>query len=318
MAGYTGDVYREILREFGCPFCYTDMVSAMGILQGGRDSEDILVHLPQDRPLALQVFGKDPDAVARAVLKIDTGSFDAIDLNCGCPARKVTSTGSGGALLKDPARAADIVTALKNVCDLPVTAKIRLGWDDPDAAPDIATRLYEAGLDMLVVHGRTVSQGFAGEACWDRIYAAAESVPIPVVGNGDVDSPEGAFRQMESRPLSGVMVGRALLGNPFFFRQCRDLMEGRKVSSPGPAERVAAAMDHFNRAIERHGPRRGLLEMRKHLAFYVRGLRGASRLREAINRETTPQGVLAILDDVRSEYADDAGSARVEPDDSQT
>ncbi len=302
MAGYTDSVFREILREFGCPLCYTEMVSAMGMMQGGENSRALLYHLPQDRPLALQLFGKDPQVLAQAYLKVGAGAFDVINVNCGCPAKKVTSTGAGGALLRDPRKMADIVRALKDVSDLPVTVKMRLGWADPKEALDIAFALHEAGADGLVIHGRTVNQGYAGTACWDSIYSVAERVPIPVIGNGDICSPEQGFERMKAGNLGGVMVGRALLGNPFFFSQLRDLLEGRSAVVPGPEDRILWAIRHLDRAVLRYGRRQGVLTMRKHLAFYVKGLRGASSLRVRINSESCPEGVRAILKGALNDY----------------
>lgn len=300
MAGYTGSVFREIQRENGCAYCYTEMVSAKGLIFGGDDSEEILFHTPGDRPLAVQLFGEDPESVAKAARKVldpSYGGFEAIDLNMGCPARKVTSPGSGGGLLKDLPRAIDMVRAVKEASGVPVTVKTRLGWDRSQDPCEIASALAEAGADMLVIHGRTVSQGFSGSADWDSIYRVAECVSIPVVGNGDITSAEEAVSKANSGRLAGVMVGRAILGNPFFFAQCLDLLRGQEKREYSTAEKMAVAIDHFRRAIERRGPRRGLLEMRKQLAFYLRGVKGASKLRDRINHESNPEGVIRILEE---------------------
>ena len=298
MAGYTGAVYREILREHGCPYCYTEMVSAKGLIFGGGGSREILEHGPSDRPLAVQLFGDDPEEIARAVGIIhDLGcEFDAIDLNMGCPARKVTSQGSGGALLKDLERAADIIRAVKSATNLPVTAKTRLGWDDPDHVVEVARELQEAGLDMLAIHGRTVSQGYSGTADWRKIYLAASSVSIPVVGNGDVRTPQEALSRMEGGPVSGVMVGRALLGNPTFFEDLDLLLRAEEPREHSAEERMALAADHFRRSVEAYGEQRGVLDMRKQLVFYFRGIPGASRLRETLMKEKSAAGVLEILE----------------------
>ncbi len=299
IAGYTGSVYREMLREHGCPYCYTEMVSAKGLLLGGDGSEGILEHSPEDRPLAVQLFGSDAEDMARAAEKVQDPSygFDCIDLNMGCPARKITSQGSGGALLKDLKKAGDIVRAVKSAVRLPVTVKARLGWDDAGCAADVARALAEAGLDMLVLHGRTVSQGYSGEADWAAIYRAAAEVSIPVVGNGDISSAAGALARIAGRPVAGAMVGRAVLGNPLFFDDVIRALDGRDIPPYTPEHKMRLGAEHFRRSIERYGEVKGVLDMRKQLAFYFRGIRGAPRLRERLMKERSPAKVLEILEE---------------------
>ncbi|MGI6642999.1 MAG: tRNA dihydrouridine synthase DusB [Bacillota bacterium] len=301
MAGYTGDVYREILREYGCPYCCTEMISGKGLVLGGDNSRELLWHPPKDSPLAVQLFGEEPSVLseaARLVQDPSYGGFEVIDLNMGCPARKVTGPGSGGALLKDLDRAQNIVRAVKDASSVPVTVKMRLGWDDCQDPCDIAVRLEDAGADMLVVHGRTVTQGYSGAADWDAILRVARSVHIPVVGNGDITTAQEALDKATLPGLSGVMVGRAIIGNPFFFRQCLDLLDGREARIPTIREKMETAKDHFLRTIASRGERRGLLEMRKHLAFYLRGVKDASTYRTRLNHESSPERVLQILDTV--------------------
>ncbi len=301
MAGYTGDVYREILREHGCPYCCTEMISGKGLVLGGDNSRELLWHSPEDSPLAVQLFGQEPSALAEAATMIQDpscGGFEVIDLNMGCPARKVTGPGSGGGLLKDLDRAQDIVRAVKEASGVPVTVKTRLGWDGSQDPCEMAMRLAAAGADMLVVHGRTVMQGYSGTADWDAILRVAQNVDIPVVGNGDITTPREALDKAGLPGLSGVMVGRAILGNPFFFRQCLDLLDGKDPSVPTIPEWMEAAKDHFLRTIACRGERRGLLEMRKQLAFYLRGVRGASAFRDMLNHESSPERVIGILDAV--------------------
>ena len=286
MAGYTGGVYREILREHGCPYCVTEMVSAKGLILGGDNSDEILEHQPSDRPLGVQLFGYDPVDMARATKKIqdEDWGFDCVDINMGCPARKVTSQGSGGALLKDLRRAADMVQAVKSVSKVPVTAKVRIGWDSADYVEDVAGSLAEAGLDMLVVHGRTVEQGYSGKADWDAIERAAKAVTIPVVGNGDVSTAAVAIARSEGA-VAGVMVGRAMLGNPVLFEDVQRLLSGLKPIPYTPERKMAMAAEHFSRSVERYGKVRGVLDMRKQLCFYFRGIEGAARLREQLMAE---------------------------------
>lgn len=299
LAGYTGGVYREILREHGCPYCVTEMVSAKGLLLGGDNSEEILVHSAEDKPLAVQLFGHDPDDMARAAEKIQDPSygFDCIDINLGCSARKITSQGSGGALLKDLRRAGDVVRSMKSVARLPVTAKSRLGWDDSGHAEEVASVLAEAGLDMLVLHGRTVCQGYSGKADWGAIYRAAAGVPIPVVGNGDVSSARDAISKLDGGPVSGVMIGRAILGNPVLFDDLIKAMKGEEAPPYTPERKMRLAAEHFRRSVARYGEVKGVLDMRKQLAFYFRGMRGAPRLRDRLMKEKSPAKVLQILEE---------------------
>lgn len=298
MAGYTDGVFRELLREYGCPYCYTEMVSAKGLLIGGENTIKILNHSRYDRPLAVQLFGKDPDVMARAATKVKElkQPFDAIDINMGCPAPKITSQGAGGALLKDLGRARAIVQAVKEATKLSVTVKLRLGWDSPERIVEIGQTLAEAGADMLAVHGRTVCQGYSGSSNWDAISKLAKNVSVPVVGNGDILSPSDAIFRLKTSGCSGIMVGRALLGNPFFFKQIKEYLDlGNIVYKPSLEERLMVAKEHFQRAISRHGKRLGLLEMRKHLVHYFKGFRGASKLREIVVREDSWEKVLEIL-----------------------
>ncbi|MGE5578418.1 MAG: tRNA dihydrouridine synthase [Bacillota bacterium] len=323
MAGYTGGVYREILREHGCPYCVTEMVSAKGFVLGGDDSAEILEHSPKDRPLGVQLFGYDPEDLARAVRKLeDEGwEFDCIDINMGCPARKITSQGSGGALLKDLRLAAEMVRAVKSETRLPVSAKARIGWDDAEYVEDMAVTLAGAGLDMLVVHGRTVVQGYSGKADWDAIERAARAVDIPVVGNGDVSSAAGIIARLgnpneggvdggqsdggqsdgtdagrsSGSAVAGVMIGRAMLGNPVIFEDLGRLLEGQEPLPYTPERKMALAAEHFRRSVDKYGPVRGVLDMRKQLAFYFRGIEGAARLRERLMSEKSPENVLRLL-----------------------
>ena len=299
MAGYTGGVYREILREHGCPYSYTEMVSAKGLLHGGDDSQEILSHRDEDRPLAVQIFGYEAESMAKAaaMLSEDDRGFAAIDINMGCPARKITSQGSGGALLKNVSLACDILRAVKESSKLPVTVKARLGWADSSGAVEFAKAMADAGVDMLVFHGRTVSQGYSGKADWRTIEEAASEVPVPVVGNGDITTAKEALDRVENGPCAGVMVGRAILGNPVFFDELVVLLRGEEPEDYTDERKMSLAKEHFMRSIERYGERRGLLEMRKQLVFYFRGMRGAARLREAVLKEKSAEAVVRLLDE---------------------
>jgi len=286
MAGYTDSVYREILREFGCPFCYTEMISAKGLVLGGQATLELLDHSPWDRPLAVQLFGSEPDDMFNAAQKIQQydARFDAVDINMGCPARKITSQGAGGALLKDVSRARQIVQAVKMAAGLPVLVKMRTGWDDCRSAVDFASNLCDAGADMIAVHGRTVSQGYGGKANWAVISQIAGALDIPVVGNGDIVSVQQSIDCLNETGCSGIMIGRGILGNPFFFKQLHKLIQGASIKAPSNAERIETARVHLRRACKRYGEHRAFLELKKHLSLYFKGIRGASKFRESIHR----------------------------------
>jgi tRNA-dihydrouridine synthase B len=284
-AGYTDGVYREILREFGCPYCYTEMVSAKGLVMGGEATLALLEHSEHDRPLAVQLFGSEPEDISEAIRAIHQADvpFDAVDINMGCPAKKVTSQGAGGALLKDISRAEAMIQAAKSATRLPVSVKIRIGWSGGERAVEIASRLEAAGADMIAVHGRTVAQGYSGEADWGTIARVARSLNIPVVGNGDVTAPRQGLKLLGESGCSGIMVGRGILGNPFFFRSLYQTLRGSEPEPAAAGERFTLAIDHLHRAAQRYGERRAMLELRKHLAFYFKGMKGASKLRTAMN-----------------------------------
>lgn len=299
MAGYTGGVYREILREHGCPYCYTEMVSAKGLLHGGDESAEILSHGDEDRPLAVQIFGCEAESMAKAaeMLSQPDRGFAAVDINMGCPARKITSQGSGGALLRDVSLACDVVGAVKDRSKVPVTVKMRLGWDDSSGAVRFARAIAASGAQMIVVHGRTVSQGYSGKADWRTVEEIAWEVPVPVVGNGDILTPKQALERLERGKYAGVMVGRAILGNPVFFERLMALLRGEPPEEHTLEKKMHLAKEHFQRSLERYGERRGLLEMRKQLAFYFRGMRRAARLRESVVREKSPDAVVRLLEE---------------------
>ena len=298
MAGYTDRVYRQILREHGAPYCYTEMISGKGLVLGGLGSTELLFHGDEDRPLAVQIFGSDPGVMgeAAAIVASHPAGFEAIDINMGCPSRKIVSDGAGGALTGDIPRASSIVRAVRDATSLPVTVKIRVEKGNSDRT-GFARALADSGADLIAVHGRTVSQGYSGKADWDAITAISKAVSVPVVGNGDVASAQDALDILNSGAVAGVMIGRGMLGNPGIFRDVRQLFEGQPIQTMSPEDKMELAKDHFLRSIHARGPRQGLLCMRAQLPFYFRGFRGASRLRGAIVHETSPEGVLKILDE---------------------
>ena len=285
MAGVCDMPYRLICKEMGCGLMYTEMISAMGLKYGDRNTLKILEMSEDERPVAAQVFGSDPEVVAYGARIMETKGADLIDINMGCPVPKVVRSGEGCALMRRPDLAARIVERVKASVDVPVTVKIRKGWDDLTAnAVEFARACVEAGADAVAVHGRTRSQGYSGKADWNVIAEVAAAVSVPVIGNGDVVEPEDAVRMLELTGCAGVMIGRGAMGNPWIFRRALHcLRTGETPAEPSPAERIGLALRHLDMAVAFKGEKVASKEMRKHLAWDIRGLRGAARMREVIN-----------------------------------
>lgn len=287
MAGVTDAAMRLLCHEQGAAWAVSEMLSAKGWIysQGkNRNAAELLERLPGEGIAGLQLFGREPEYVARAARILESRGFAFIDLNFGCPAPKITGNGEGSAMLREPELIGQVVAATAAATRLPVTAKIRAGWDDTCVnAPEVAQICEQAGAKAVAVHARTRMQQYAGEADWSVIRAVKRSVSIPVLGNGDVRSGTDAVRMIDETGCDGVIVGRAAQGNPWIFGEIRAALLGEDWQPPSARDRVEMALRHFELEVLLHGDRRGLLEMRKHIAWYVAGLPGASRFRETIN-----------------------------------
>ena len=298
MAGVCDAPFRRICKEMGCGLVYTEMISAMALVYDNRRTLEMIRIFDDERPVAVQLFGSDPDVMARAAATVEQLGADILDINMGCPAPKIVRSGEGAALMCRPGLAWEIVRAVRAACTVPVTVKIRKGWDEETAnAVEFAMGCVEAGADAVAVHGRTRAEGYSGAADWSVIARVAQAVPVPVLGNGDVDSPEAATRMLDETGCAAVMVGRGALGNPWIFRRALSyLSTGQLLPEPEPCERIAMAMRHLSDVAAFKGDEAAASQMRKHLAWHVRGLRGAARVREAIMAAPTVsalQGVLA-------------------------
>lgn len=286
LAGYTDSPMRRLARRFGASMVWTEMVSAEGAVRGGEKTLALLCFHPEERPISVQLFGARPDPMARAAALIERLGPDTVDLNVGCPARKVVKGGAGAALMRDPGLLSEIAGAVVEATSLPVTAKIRSGWDrDSVNAAEIARVLEERGVVAVIVHPRTRAQGFSGPADWSVIREVRRSVGIPVIGSGDVSDPSDALRMLEETSCDGVMIGRAAVGNPWIFGRCAEAVaSGRVPPAPGLDARISTAIDHLDLMVETKGERRGVLEMRKHFVAYFRGFPGAAHLRSELVR----------------------------------
>ena len=287
MAGITDLPFRTIVREFGCGLAFTEMVSANGLLRGKGKTCRYLDSSPDDRPLGVQLFGSDPATLSEAArIAVEKGA-DLIDINMGCPVKKVVKTGSGAALMRDPQRVAAILGAVRGAVELPLTVKIRAGWSHREMnAYDIGRIAEDCGVDAVTLHPRTVDQGFGGVSDWGLIASLKTQLRIPVIGSGDVRSPEDAVRMFRETGCDGVMVGRGCLGNPWIIRNILSRMSGGAAYAPSLAEREGTVRHHLALASDYYGEQVGTRDFRKHLLWYTKGLRGGAQFRQVAGRIT--------------------------------
>ncbi|MBI5525143.1 MAG: tRNA dihydrouridine synthase DusB [Deltaproteobacteria bacterium] len=300
MAGITDPPFRAICREHGAPVTCTEMVSAAGLCQHGRRTLAYLDMAMDPGPTIIQIFGKDAVQMAEAAsICAGTRRFIAVDINMGCPVRKVVRNGAGAALLAKPDLAAEIVRSVKDAVALPVFVKIRSGITSSSiVAPGIAARLADSGADAITVHARTAAQGYSGTADWRVISAVKAAVKVPVIGNGDVRSASDARRMMDETGCDGIMVGRAAVGNPWLFGELRTWWDGKTVPAVSipPADRLAIAMRHMDHMVAFKGSEEQAMKvMRKHFIYYTRGVPNSVSIRPAIVRATTRREIETLV-----------------------
>ena len=300
MAGITDQVFRRLCFEQGCDGATTEMVSAQGYLTAPPDRNAyrfLLARFPEEGPLAVQIFGSEPLFMAQAAEKLtDLGCFSSIDINMGCPAQKVVGGQSGSALMKDPDLAAEIVRQVKRATVLPVTVKMRLGWDEEHRnAVTFAKMLEQAGADMLTVHGRTRQQQYAGKADWAMITQVKQAVAIPVIANGDIVNGSSALDALRVTGCDGLAIGRAALGNPWIFAEIKSALNGEVFTPPPFSQVIDTAMRQAREMAAWKGERSALLEMRKHFAWYTAGRRNSAQVRTRVNLASSFEEVEALL-----------------------
>lgn len=289
MAGVTDLPFRLLCKEQGCGLVYTEMVSAKGLYYKDKKTETLLQIDEREKPVAVQIFGSDPDIMAQIANEVAKTGASIIDINMGCPTPKIVKNGEGSALMLKPALIGEIVKAVSQAVDLPVTVKIRKGWDDLHVnADEVAVIAEENGAAAIAVHGRTREQFYSGQADWDIIKKVKRSVKIPVIGNGDITTPEDAKNMIEHTGCDGIMIGRGAQGNPWVFgRVIHYLNTGELLEQPTPQQKIDKAIEHIRLLVEYKGERIGIREARKHVAWYVKGLRNAAKVKQEVNRIDT-------------------------------
>lgn len=325
MAGVTDTVFRGLCREHGCGFATTEFARDRALLMGVRE-QLALIDLQGDvRPVAVQIFGAEPDEMRRAAaLVLERSVPEVLDINMGCPAPKVTNGQGGSSLLREPARAAAIVEAVvKEIAPTPVTVKIRVGWDTAHkasgAAVDVARRVVDVGAQLVTVHGRTREQKYEGLACWDTIAAVAAAVSVPVIGNGDISTPEDAAHRVRTSGCAGISIGRGARGRPWIFRQINAYLRGEEVPpEPGISERIALGLEHIRRqqalelerlradpklanrqahTLQRDADGHAMAAMLPHVMWYVWGVPGAAAARRTLSRARSATELAEVLAD---------------------
>ncbi|NPU86425.1 MAG: tRNA dihydrouridine synthase DusB [Syntrophaceae bacterium] len=297
MAGVTNLPFRLIARSCGCGMAFTEMVSANGLIRATRKTLHYLDMAPKDRPLGVQIFGSDPQVMAWATRIVTDAGADMVDVNMGCPVKKVVKTGSGAALMKDPARAEAILREVRKATPLPLTVKIRAGWNSQSInAVEIAEIAERCGVDGITVHPRTAVQGYGGSADWTLIARVREAVAVPVIGNGDVRHPADALNMMRRTGCDAVMIGRACLGNPWIFDRINVLRtEGRCPDPPEPEEKMRVIIRHLDLEISAMGEQAGIRSFRKHALWYTKGDRGGAQIRNVAGRLSEKRELLELL-----------------------
>ena len=301
LAGITNLPFRLLAKASGCGLVCSEMISANGLVHRSPKTHEMLESRIEEKPLSVQIFGSDPYKMAEAAAMVEDSGADILDINLGCAVKKVLKTGSGAALMKAPNKVEKIFLAVRKAISIPLTVKMRAGWDKSgNEAFAIAKVAEAAGVDGITVHPRLATQGFGGKADWSLIAAIKNSVSIPVIGNGDIVTPEDVLTMIKETGCDAVMIGRAAIGNPWLFSQVMSLMNGKERMSPDLTERFDAMTKYLNTSIECFGEKRACRMMRSHLGWFVKGLRYSSRFRESIKGLSTEREALSFIGEYKS------------------
>lgn len=299
MAGVTDLPFRLICKEQDCGMLYTEMINAKALCYDDQNTKKMLKIEEEEHPVAVQIFGSDPNFMGKAAEILNDYPNEILDINMGCPAPKVVKNGDGSALMKNPKLAEEVLKSIVKKSKKPVTLKIRKGWDDNNInAVEIAKIAEACGISALAIHGRTREQYYSGKADWDIIAKIKENINIPVIGNGDVFEVEDAINMINKTNCDAIMIGRGAQGNPWIFKRINHYMKtGEILPEPSGEEKINTALKHLKLAVDEHGEYVAVREMRKHIAWYLKGLRGSARLRDEINKIESYEEVVNKLRD---------------------
>jgi tRNA-dihydrouridine synthase B len=302
MAGITDMPFRLLCREQGCGMAYTEMISAKGLYYGSERTEELLEIHPDEHPVGVQLFGSDPSIVSEMARKVSDSEVDLIDINMGCPAPKIVKNCEGSSLMRNPQQVRKLISAVVKAVDKPVTVKIRKGWDDLNVnAVEIALIAEEAGADAVTVHGRTREQFYSGQADWNIICKVKEALTIPVIGNGDIFTPQAAERMFKHTGCDAIMIARGAQGNPWIFKSIGHYLQtGVLLPEPTIRQKIAMVHRHLDMVVKYKGEQVGIPEMRKHIGWYLKGMKDSSRMRSQINSMKSVQEIHNALDEYLS------------------
>lgn len=299
MAGVTDLPFRLICKEKGCGMLYTEMINAKALCYDDENTKKMLKIEDEEHPIAVQIFGSEPEFMGKAAAIMNEYPNEILDINMGCPAPKVIKNGDGSALMRNPKLASEVLSSVVKNSKKPVTLKIRKGWDDDSVnAVEIAKIAEQCGISALAIHGRTREQFYSGKADWDIIEQIKQTINIPVIGNGDVFEVEDAVNMLEKTKCDAIMIGRGAQGNPWIFKRINHYMEtGEILPEPTLEERITTAIKHMNLAVTEHGEYVAVREMRKHIGWYLKGLKNSAKYRDQINKITDYKEVIAMLEE---------------------
>ena len=302
MAGVTDYPFRMLCKEQGAALVFSEFVSSDGIIRENIKTLKMIKFTDFERPIGIQIFGDNPDIMAKAAkMVVERFSPDIIDINYGCPVPKITKKGAGSAALKDLCLMDDITVAVvESVPNVPVTVKMRAGWDNSSIViPKAAERLEIAGVKAIALHPRTTKQNYKGKADWSLIKELKNSSKLPIIGNGDIKTPDDIMRMFEKTECDAVMIGRGSLGNPWFFRQAKALYQGKPMPSPpSTLNRIYGCKRHLKHMVEWHGEKRATDLMKKHFGWYIKGFESASKIRQSLIMSKDTQAMLSILNSI--------------------
>lgn len=310
LAGITDLPFRLLAKQSGCALVYSEMISANALVRQSAKTVEMLASAAEEKPLSVQIFGAEPQIMAEAARIVASSGADLLDINCGCAVKKIVKTGSGVALMREPRTAADVLRAVRGVLDIPLTIKIRSGWDDSGRQALEFCRMAEAcGVDAVAVHPRTATQGFRGRSDWSLIAAVKGAVSIPVIGNGDILGARDALRMEAETGCDGIMIGRAAIGDPWIFSRYLALKTGGTEPAVDLALRIGTMTRYLRAMVDYRGEERACRMLRSRLGWFVKGLPHAGAFREAIKSVATEEEALAIIDAFRSRFESRAPSA---------